>query len=429
MSELAAIKVKLWNQTVGALAWDTRNNLGEFQYDSAFVKQGFEISPLMMPLTGRTYRFPELSRSDTFSGLPGLLADSLPEKFGNTLMKQWLAKKGMSFAELTPVERLCYIGNRGMGALEFEPDFDMDANRLFHLDVNELVQVAQEIMNQHNHARVDLDPIEQFKRFDRLIQIGTSAGGAKAKVIISLNESTHEIMSGQGPCLPGFEHWLLKLSDVENTEHVSDTDIGRLEYAYYLMAVEAGISMMESRLIPDGKRSHFMTRRFDRLDGKKLHVQSFCGIAHEDRNPPGNTHYETLFSVARKIGLGQTALEELYRRMVFNILARNQDDHSKNHGFIMDGTGSWFLSPAFDIVFSYKKGSRWVDLQQMCCNGKRDAFTRDDLLSASKAADVKNPDAIIREVSDAIACWPDFAAKAGLEPDQMEAIRTFFRSV
>lgn len=426
MPELAVARVNLWNRQVGAVAWDGRNNVGEFQYDPAFVKQGFELSPLMMPLSGKTYRFPELSRSDTFSGLPGLLADSLPEKFGNALMKSWLAKKGISFGDLTPVERLCYIGTRGMGALEFEPDFDRDANGVFALDVSELVQVAREIMSRHNDSRMEIGNIV---RFDQLIQIGTSAGGAKAKVLVSLNEKTNEIMSGQGPCLPGFEHWLLKLSDVENEEHVADQDVGRLEYAYYLMAVQAGIGIMESRLLHDGERSHFMTRRFDRIAGQKMHVHSFCGIAHEDRNLPGNTHYETLFSTARKLALGQTALEELYRRMVFNILARNQDDHSKNHGFMMDGTGEWRLTPAFDIVFSYKKGSRWVDLQQMCCNGKRDSFTRDDLLAAAGAGDVKNPEGIIREVSEAVGMWPDFAAEAGLAREQMQAIRACFRSV
>ncbi len=426
MPELTVARVTLWNRLVGAVAWDSRNTMGEFQYDASFVKQGFETSPLLMPLSGKTWRFPELSRSDTFSGLPGMLADSLPEKFGNALMKNWLAKKGISFADLTPVERLCYVGTRGMGALEFEPDFDMSANGIFALDVNELVLVTREIMNRHNDSRVD---IADTKRFDQLIQIGTSAGGAKAKVLVSLNEKTNEIMSGQGSCLPGFEHWILKLSDVENEEHVADRDVGRLEYAYYLMAVQAGIGMMESRLLHDRERSHFMTRRFDRIDGEKIHVQSFCGIAHEDRNPPGNTQYETLFSTARKLGLGQTSLEELYRRMVFNILSRNQDDHSKNHAFMMDGTGEWRLTPAFDIVFSYTKGSHWVDLQQMRCNGKRESFTRDDLLAAAGAADIKNPDAIIREVAEAIHLWPDFASEAGLSLDQMQAIRSFFIQV
>lgn len=426
MTNIKAVRVNLWGRLVGALAWDERNSIGEFQYDSNFIKAGLEPSPLMMPLSTKVYRFPEHARSDTFSGLPGLLADSLPEKFGNTLMKKWLAAKGLSFNDLTPVERLCYIGTRGMGALEFEPDYDLDANGVFQVDVSELVQVAQEIMKQHDNSRVEL---ADERRFDKLIHVGSSAGGAKAKAIIAWNEKTNEIMSGQGACLPGFEHWLLKLSEVENAEHFSDQDVGRLEYAYYLMAVEAGISMMESRLITEGSRAHFMTRRFDRISGKKMHVHTFCGLAHEDRNPPGNTHYETLFATARKIGLGQKALDELYRRMVFNILARNQDDHSKNHSFMMDGSGAWQLTPAYDIVFCYKKNSRWVDLQQMSCNGKRDNFTRDDLYAAANAADVKNPDALIREVTDALTFWPDIAAEAGLQKEHIKIISELFRVI
>jgi serine/threonine-protein kinase HipA len=426
MSKIKAVKVFLWNQLAGAVAWDEQMNTGEFQYDPDFVKSGLEISPLMMPLSNKVYRFPELSRSDTFSGLPGLIADSLPEKFGNALMERYLALRGIKFTDLTPVERLCYIGTRGMGALEFEPDFDREADKIEKVDVHELAQVAQEIMNQHNNSKVE---VEDVRRFDRLIHIGTSAGGAKAKAIIAWNESTNEIMSGQGACRPGFEHWLLKFSEVENAEHFADKDVGRLEYAYYRMAVEAGISMMESRLIPDGERAHFMTRRFDREDSKKRHVHSFCGMAHEDRNPVGNAHYETLFATARKIGLKQTALDELFRRMVFNILARNQDDHSKNHAFMMDGSGQWHLTPAYDIVFTYKKGSRWVESQQMRCNGKRDNFVREDLLSAGSAADVKNPEAVIREVIEVLKLWPDIAAEAGLKRDQADSIQGHFRFV
>ena len=426
MADVSAVEILLWGKRIGAVSWDGINNLGEFQYDPDFIQSGLEVSPIVMPLSKKVYRFPELRMSDTFLALPGLIADSLTEKFGNALMVNWLAKQGLNFNQLTPVERLCYIGKRGMGALEYQPDFDPQANQKIDLNVSELVQIAQEVMNQHNNSKVEVSDESQVHK---LIQVGTSAGGAKAKAIIAFNENSGEIMSGQGDCLPGFDHWILKFSEVENSEHEADRDVGRLEYAYHNMAVEAGITMMECRLLHDKNREHFMTRRFDRIDGMKIHVHTFCGMTHEDRNPVGNTHYETLFTTARKLNLGQEQLNELYRRMVFNIIARNQDDHSKNHAFMMDGSGTWRLTPAYDIVFTYKKNSRFVDKQQMRCNGKRDNFTQDDLNMAAIAADIKNPDKIIQDVKDAIKLWPDFANEAGLKSDQAKAIKGLFRDI
>ena len=263
----------------------------------------------------------------------------------------------------------------------------------------------------------------------KLIRVGTSAGGAKAKAVIAWNEATGELRSGQVDCGAGFEHWLLKLAEVENNEHFADRDVGRLEYAYYLMALAAKIEMMESRLLADGERAHFMTRRYDRVQGHKLHVTTFSGIAHEDRNPAGNTHYETLFSTARALRLGQPALSQLYRRMVFNVLARNQDDHAKNHAFLMDPDGTWWLSPAYDLTFSFKKDSRFISAQQMRVNGKRDHFTRADLLQAAHAADVKHPEPIMEEVQSALRRWPEFAATAGLKNEQTALIAEHFRDL
>ncbi len=426
MAEVDALEVRLWGRRVGVIAWDATRALGHFQYDPAYVRDGSEVSPLTMPLSHRVYTFPEHARSETFVGLPGMIADSLTEGFGNQLLGNWLAQRGLQFRDLTPIERLCYVGRRGMGALEYEPDLDVAENRSFEIEVSELVQIAKQVLQQQTSSKTKLDPDEE-NSLGKLIQVGTSAGGAKAKAVVAWNEATGELMSGQGDCPPGFEHWLLKLADVENAEHHADSDVGRLEFAYYRMALSAGIEMMESRLLPDGDRAHFMTRRFDRIDGTKLHVQTFCGLAHEDRNPVGNTHYETLFATARSLELGQPALDQLYRRMVFNVLARNQDDHSKNHAFLMDPAGRWWLSPAYDIVFSYKKNSRWVAAQQMCVNGKRDAFTRDDLRAAARAADVKRPDPIIDEVRSTLTSWPRVATECGLKEEQANAIFSCFR--
>jgi len=428
MAEVDALEVRLWDRRVGVIAWNDAQQQGEFQYDPEFVRGGLEVSPLLMPLSGRVYSFPELRASDTFLGLPGVIADSLPEGFGNRLLGNWLARKGLAFHELTPVERLCYVGTRGMGALEYQPAAALPADPDMPLEVSELVEVAKQVLGQKKLARGKLDAGLK-DGLSQLIQIGTSAGGAKAKVIVAWNESTAEMRLGQIDCPPGFDHWLLKLAEVENEEHAADRDVGRLEFAYHRMAVEAGIEMMESRLLQDGARAHFMTRRFDRIEGQKMHVATFCGLAHEDRNPAGNTHYETLFGTARRLGLGQPVLDQLYRRMVFNVLARNQDDHSKNHAFIMDPGGTWALSPAYDLIFSYKKDSRWISQQQMRVAGKRDDFTLRDLLDAAKAADVKRPRRIIEEVRATLQLWPQFAAESGLREDQTTAIFEHFRSV
>jgi len=428
MSTLA--QVFLWGERIGAVYWDTARGVADFSYDPEFVKGGLEVSPLVMPLSSTAiYSFSEHRDSNTFRGLPGLLADSLPEKYGNKLMAVWLANQGIRFEDLNPVERLCYLGSRGMGALEFVPDTDTIHKPIkgaIHFDG--LLEIAKRIMDEHNSVNT-ISP--DNPDLDRLIQIGTSAGGAKAKAVIAWNETTGEIQSGQGECKEGFNHYLLKLSGVSNDEHESDIDTGRMEMAYYLMAVEAGISMMESRLInsSDGG-AHFMTRRFDRDSlGSKFHIQTYCAIAHQDRDPVGLCSYEHLFSTARALGVGQTAITELFLRMVFNIVTRNQDDHTKNHAFMMDGSGSWAITPAYDICFAYRKGSRFIDLHQMMCNGRRDNFTLTDIEAAAKAANIRSPRKHIGKVLNAVAQWPDIANEVGLPMDKAAAIGKLFRTL
>ena len=426
MAEFDTLQVYLWGQRVGVAAWIESKRCAEFQYDENFIRSGVEVSPIKMPLSYDVYQFPEHDSLRTFLGLPGLLADSMTENFGNSLMRAWLARKGFAFDDLSPIERLGYIGKRGMGALEFEPDLDSSANQPFDTSTGELIDIARKVLQQQEESAKLVDDEEQLHK---LIQVSTSAGGAKAKAIIAYNEETHQVMSGQAECPIGFDHWIIKFSDVENSEHFSDQNVGRLEFAYHRMAVEAGIAMMESRLHTDGPDAHFMTRRFDRINNTKIHVHTFCGIAHQDRNPPGNTEYETLFLTARKLGLSQESLSELYRRMVFNILSRNQDDHSKNHAFFMDTDGTWALAPAYDITFSYKASSRWIDKQQLRCNGKRDGFTTDDLYEAAKAADVRRPEGIIQEVRDSLDEWPKYADEAGLPGIQAAAVESAFRRI
>ncbi len=422
-----AIAVELWGQRVGALSWDENRQIAGFQYDPDFIKAGLEVSPLLVPISNYApvFYFPNLTGTKTFKGLPGFIADSLPEKFGNRLLDTYLAKHGRHIDDLNSLERLCYVGTRGMGALEYQPDYESRyLNKPIPLQVSDLVDVAQNILKGRQQVQTKLDD-----RIETLITVGTSAGGAKAKAVIAINEETNDVISGQAKIPEGYEHWLLKFDEIENEEHATSKQIGRIEYAYSGMAFEAGINMMETALLADGDKAHFMTKRFDRVEqNTKVHVVTFAGMAHADRNPPGNVGYERLFQTIRELGLPQSDLTEMYRRMVFNICSRNHDDHTKNHAFLMFGDGSWQLSPAYDLCFSYKPGNPFIDQHQMSCNGKREYFELVDLLQAAKAADVKKPKEIIAEVEDAVNKWPYYADKAGIKEVYADHISQLHRA-
>ena len=420
------IKVLFDGRPLGALHWQDESRTATFQYHPEFIATGYEVSPLRMPLRDMPYQFPELARTQTFAGLPGLIADSLPERFGNQLLSAWLQSHGRTFESLAPLERLAYLGRRGMGALEYEPDLGLEQDTPVTMDVHDLVDVARDVLAQRHAARARLTA-----NIEQLVQVGTSAGGAKAKAVIAWNPTSGDVLSGQVPAPAGYQYWIIKFDEIDNEELATAHQIGRIEMAYHRMAVEAGISMMESRLMPDGDKAHFMTRRFDRGDhGEKYHVQTFAALTHQDRDPPGAIGYESLFATARALGLPQSDLDQIYRRMVFNILARNQDDHAKNHAFIMDNDGTWLLSPAYDICFSYKPGSRWIGNHQMRCNNKRDDFVLDDLVEAARAADVKRNVAmdIVSDVRSALSQWNRFAKEVDLSKETCEHIRKTFRS-
>lgn len=433
MERITQSLVKLWGHDVGLLSWSERRGLASFQYTDSFCDTGIEISPLMMPLLrGKVYEFPENRASEvssTFCGLPGIFSDSLPEKYGNTLMRKWLDKQGIDFKDLNPIERLCYVGKRGMGALEYEPAIDFYEDTKDTVFVDELVDIAKRVLVEQNEKHILTDKDNEI--MEQLIRIGTSAGGAKAKAIVALQIKDNKIVSiysGQGEPRKELSYWILKFSDVKNDEHKSDIYSGRIEYAYYLMAKNSGINMSPCHIINDKNGiGHFITQRFDRVNGQKIHMTTFCGLAHEDRNPVGMTSYEKLFATARALKLDNTSLCELYRRMVFNIIARNQDDHSKNHSFLLHQGSKWEISPAYDLSFSYNKDSRWIALQQMSCNGKRDNFTYRDLIECAKAADIHDANKIIHKVRDGIDTWADCARRAKIPNGISDEIQKHFR--
>ncbi len=419
------ISVHLWGQLVGALSWNPDRMLASFQYDPEFLRSGFEISPLKVPLGARVFEFSELADTNTFKGLPGFIADCLPEKFGNRLLDTYLANHGRRIDDLNPLERLCYVSTRGMGALEFQPDLESrQLNKTIPLQVSDLADVAKRVLEERQQTNTNID-----KGIETLVTVGTSAGGAKAKAVIAINDDTNDVLSGQANIPEGYVHWLLKFDEIDNEEHATSKQIGRIEYAYSEMAYEAGINMMECRLLHDNDHAHFITQRFDRIEGNtKIHVVTFAGMMHADRDPPGLVGYERLFQTIRELGLPQLDLTEMYRRMVFNICARNQDDHTKNHAFLMFGDGSWQLAPAYDICFSYKPGNPFIESHQMSCNGKRDGFLLEDLLTAAISADVKNPKKIIKEVQLAVSRWSELAKKAGIDEERISLIGNLHRT-
>ena len=403
-----------------------------FQYDPAFARSGIELSPLTMPLNERVYEFAALPRN-TFHGLPGLLADSLPDKFGNALIDAWLASQGRTPESFGAVERLCYTGTRGMGALEFAPGLGPKPRKATKIEIDALVQLASDVLTHRNELKTNFSGAARQKALNDILRVGTSAGGARAKAVIAWNRETNEVRSGQIAAGDGFDYWMLKFDGVAGNKDKELEDpkgYGAIEYAYYLMAKAAGITMSECRLLEENGRRHFMTRRFDRLSGgEKLHMQSLCALAHFDFNQAGAYAYEQAMLTIRQLNLPMAAVEEQFRRMAFNIVARNQDDHVKNIAFLMDKQGQWSLAPAFDMTYSYNPSGSWTAAHQMTLNGKRDGFTPQDFEACAKVALMKRGRAktIIDEVHFAVTRWPEFAAQAQVADEWHAEIQSTHR--
>ena len=424
--------VILWNRRIGAVSWDETRALGVFQYDPAFLGAGIEVAPLTMPVREAPYEFPALNR-ETFKGLPGMLADALPDRFGNRLIDAWLADTGESPADFNPVDRLCYIGRRGVGALEFEPALRRQTGAK-NLEVASLVELADRVLDERANLAGRLDGKNDADALEDILSVGTSAGGARAKAVLAWNPKTGEFRSGQLDADEGFEHWLLKFDGVSNnsdTELADPAGYGKIEYAYALMARAAGIAMSECRLHHEGGRSHFMTKRFDRDDtGRKAHLQSLGAIRHYDFNDPSAYSYEQAVMTIQELEIGMVAVEEQFRRAVFNVIARNQDDHVKNISFLMDRSGKWSLSPAYDVAYAYNPTGMWTRDHQMSMAGRRNDFERDDILRFAASTGVKKRRAlaILDQVSASVRNWSSHADAAEVAPRDVVRIETAFRS-
>lgn len=418
----------LWGSRVGAVAQTDASDPAVFEFDPEFVASGFDVSPIEMPLAASQYRFPGLPR-DTFSGLPGLLADSLPDKFGNRLIDQYLAASGRTRADFNSVERLCYIGTRGMGALEFTPATGPAADSAQTIDISELRALASEVVE--DRASWSVDMTAEGAIHDILL-VGTSAGGARAKAVVAWNPATNELRSGQTEAPEGFEQWLLKFDGVsdDDREVGSGKGYGKIEFAYSLMAAKAGIKMRPCRLFREGDRAHFMTQRFDRVGAQdKLHMQTLGGLCHFDFNDAGAYSYEQTFLAIRQLGLTVEDREQQFLRMVFNAVARNQDDHVKNIAFLMDHAGAWSLSPAYDLSYAYNPTGKYTSAHQITINGKRDDFTFEDFEAVSESALLKRARwrELVDNVVNAVKSWPEFAEIAGVPEQRTDQIAATHR--
>lgn len=425
-------RVELWGRVIGAVSMVPGTNHAAFQYSPEFLGSGIEVSPLTMPLAPSVYSFPHLAQN-TFHGLPGLLADSLPDKFGNALINAWLATQGRTPESFNALERLCYTGVRGMGALEYAPAIGPKRSKSTRIEIDALVRLASEVLTQRNGLHGSFDGPHRERTLQDILMVGTSAGGARAKAVIAWNPETNEVRSGQVPAGNGFEYWLLKFDGVAGNKDKELDDpkgYGAIEYAYCLMARAAGITTSECRLMEENGRRHFMARRFDRLpDGAKLHMLSLGAMSHFDYNVAGAYSYEQAFLTMRQLQLPPESLEEQFRRMVFNLVARNQDDHVKNIAFLMDKAGQWSLSPAFDVTYSYNPDGQWTSMHQMTVNGKRDGFTIEDLRSCAQTALLRRgrEKTILDEVCSAARRWRQFAEAAGVLEEQLEQIGRTYR--
>lgn len=428
--------VKIWDELVGVVRWIPERNLASFQYEPSFISKNWDLAPIKMPIAqgSRIYSFPELiqgkdSSDDTFKGLPGLLADSLPDKYGNKLIDKWLAQNGRPASSMNPVEKLCFIGNRGMGALEFEPAQLKAGKNTFAIEIAGLVDIARRMLSDRNGFETNLKADEHKAMLD-ILKIGTSAGGARPKALVAFNGKTGEIRSGQTKVPKGFEHWLLKLDGVDGAQFGESFGWGRVEYAYFLMAKACGIQISDSQLLEENGRAHFMTKRFDREgNNTKHHLQTLCGIQHFDYNEMYSFSYEQIFQTMRQLRLKYPDAEEMFRRMVFNVLAINYDDHTKNFSFRLKKGEKWELSPAYDICFSYNPENQWVAHQTLSINGKQKDINKADLLSIAKSNNIKKGERIIDDISYTVKQWYDFAKEAKVRNNLVEEINSVIQRV
>ena len=413
-------KVKMFGMDVGTFRWDSTYDVARFEYDMQFVGKGIEPSPLMMPVQqGRIYSFGSLNR-DVFNGLPGMLADSLPDTYGRALFDRWLTLTGRTVGN--PIETLCFLGQRCMGALEFEPSTRPVSNPDIKIEIDSLVKVAIEALSNKNGFGVNLG-IDRKSAIAEILRLGTSAGGQRAKAIIAYNKENGEVRSGQVNAPKGFDYYLIKLDGVSAEAGFKETEnFGRLEYSFSQLVKECGIEMTECSLIEENGRAHFLTKRFDRANGEKIHMQTLCGIAHYDFHLRRAYSYEQAFNVMRRLRLPYSQAEEMFLRMVFNVVIRNQDDHTKNISFLMDKKGNWRLSPAYDIGFAYNPKGSWTDTHQMSINGKFDDITRQDLLACAVSNNIKNASEVIDKVCEIVSKWPEIAKNCGVPNDMIYAI-------
>ena len=413
-------KVKLFGMDMGTFQWDESYNVVRFEYDHEFATKGIEPSPIMMPVQqGRIYSFGNLNR-DTFNGLPGMLADSLPDTYGRALFDLWLTLTGRTSGN--PVETLCFLGQRCMGALEFEPATGPATDESTKFEIDSLVDVAREALSKKEGFGVNLDT-DRKAAIAEILRLGTSAGGQRAKAIIAYNKQTGEVRSGQISAPEGFDYYLIKLDGVSAEAGLKETEnYGRLEYSFSELVKKCGIDMTDCSLIEENGRAHFLTKRFDRENGRKIHMQTLCGIAHYDFKLQRGHSYEQAFNVMRRLRLPYSQAQEMFRRIVFNVVLRNQDDHTKNISFLMDHDGQWRLSPAYDMGFAYNPNGAWTKTHQMSINGKFDDLTRKDLLECAALNNIKNATEIIDQICEVASGWPALAKDCGVPQSMIDAI-------
>lgn len=430
MKDVQVIEVRIWGRRVGAVALDPRLGYYAFAYEPAWRRVGTQLAPLTLPMDDRSsaFVFPNLPEA-TFHRLPGMLADALPDAFGNALIDAWMAQHGMEKSAVTPLDRLAYMGRRGMGALEFKPARGSHKESAAPLEMKSLVEEARKLiegdLTRDAHAQAALANI---------IHVGISAGGARAKAVIAWNPKINIIRSGQFDAAEGFEHWLLKFDGVgKDFDLGTGADYGRIEYAYYLMAKQAGIDMHACRLLEENGRAHFMTRRFDRdvVSGQtiKHHVQTLCAMDHLDFKQRSTHAYAQLFMVVSQLKLGDGALDQVFRRMAFNVMARNCDDHTKNFSFLLKQGGNWELAPAYDVTHAYNPKGEWTYQHLMSVNGKFDGIKRGDVLMESERFGVARASDLLKEVRAGLESWPKFAKEAGLSNSASARVAADFRLI